>query len=96
MTEGSPFRTVLAGGTGGLTGAAAVSAFLGGFLDLAGHLTTPVQIVVVVAMSLIIITAEVGVILIVVQYLRSASSVARRPGRARRAGESREPSSAVE
>jgi hypothetical protein len=78
VTEGRPFtRAAISGGVslGGLTlGAGWVATFL----EVSGKLTEQVQVVVLVAVGLIVLTAEIGLILIVLQYMRSTAALDRR------------------
>jgi hypothetical protein len=86
MTEGTPFqKTVLAGG-GALAGVTIGGVSVGTIIEYSTQLVTQVQIALLVVAGAIIITAEVGVILIVVQYLRFIAMPADRPRRTRAPG----------
>jgi hypothetical protein len=76
MTEGLPFRAVVAGSTG-LAGLTVGAGWYAAALDLTGKLSGEAQVVVFQVLGLIIVTAEVGVILIVLLYLRSAATLRR-------------------
>lgn len=72
MTEGSPFRSVVAG----LTGAAVGAGSIGGVMEIAGNLRSEVQVALLVVVGVIVVVAEAGIVLLASQHLRLRSRLA--------------------
>jgi hypothetical protein len=66
MTEGSPFRNIVAG----LGGAALGAGSIGAVVEVAGKLGTQVEVALLIVVGVIVVTAEVGGVLLASQYLR--------------------------
>ncbi len=75
MTEGRPFARAAISGGASLGGLTLGAGWVATFLEISGKLTAEVQVVILVTVGLIVLTAEIGLILFVLQYMRSTATL---------------------